>query len=474
MTNTMHNLIVLIPVLTVILSITLLGRSTRVSMLLGSGSALLIAALRGIPISESLPAAFHLLLETVIDNWSLFLSLLVFGMFVYTITRSNAVIGLRSVIQRNIHTRLGFTFCVIASVLLFSADDYLDSIIVGMALTACASSYGITARRFSLMVNMLVASSCTLFVSTWQPVISGSIASCGLSDVRWQIYAFYPVISVLFVIGYAYNTRNISGEASIADSENNPEEDNSRISLTALMLSAVSLILSFGIFTFLDFDNALLYASVIALAITVVYYRYYEIIDPETLFSAWREGIACMESLDITLITIWVFTGLMTSLLHMDQLIVSILSSLAVPVWFLPAIYFVASAAFSFLTSSAFASFRIMIPLAGACISLIGNDPQLTAMLIGAAISGSLFASLALTSDTLVLATQSCGCSLSEAFVLQCRYTVMILIIGFVSYAFAGYLVYYYSVTSALIGSFSIIALAVSITSRYLSEDRER
>lgn len=426
-------------------------------------------------------------------------------MLVYTMTRSRAAEGLEHVVECLVSSPFVFVVLLLLSCVLFSVDDYLACIVVCMSLTACGRRYGLVSARIAVLVNMVVAGVCALApYSTWAPVISGALADGNAADAGWRLFAFFPVINILLVLGYgifsrtavnpdadSHETDNLAPDASISTQSTTsassiPSDSHTscdaaatiihmndgsttacnkrrlthtdRLSVTAILLSAGTLVAAFCIWNLLGIPNALLAAACVSLLVTVISYTAFGFITPSELFPAFGEGIKTMGDLDLTLITIWTFTGLINQVLHVDTLIVTLLYTFQVPVWILPALYFFVSALFGYFTGSSFASFRLMIPLAAAAAVLLEGNAA--ALLIGAAVSGSLFASVSMTSDTLILSVKGTGCDFKEAFALQSRYAICTFIICTIAYLAAGAGICFLGGTYGV-----VIALAIIFTS---------
>lgn len=489
----------LIPIAVVIVAMVKFQKSTRVSMILGCIAAWVVAWIQGTDLV--LAQTGSLLLATVTENWSLFLSLLVFGMLVYTMTRSQAAAGLEHVVVCLVRSRFLFVVLLLLSCVLFSVDDYLACIFVCMSLTACGKGFGLASARIAVLVNMVVAGICALVpYSTWAPVIHGALVDGGAVSAGWRSFAFFPVVNILLVLGYgifsgfhrrhaarqavestcsaACASESIIGENhhtvahSIERSSYTPAQSLNpsgcrkslthadRLSVAAILLSAGALVGTFCICNLAGVSNGLLVAACVSLLVTVVSYTAFGFIRPAELRPACREGIQTMGDLDLTLIAIWTFTGLMNQVLHVDSLIVTLLYMFQVPVWILPALYFIVSALFGYFTGSSFASFRLMIPLAAAAAVLLEGDAA--ALLIGAAVSGSLFASVSMTSDTLVLSVKGTGCAFKEAFALQTRYAICTFVICTMAYLVAGACMASLGSTYSVVISFLIIVAAAA------------
>lgn len=489
----------LIPIVVVMAAMVKFQKSTRVSMLLGCAAACAVAWIQGTDLVFFQTGA--IVLATVSENWGLFLSLLVFGMLVYTMTRSQAAAGLEHVVTCLVSSRFMFVVLLLLSCVLFSVDDYLACIFVCMSLTACGRRFGLASARIAVLVNMIVAGICALIpYSTWAPVIHGALVEGGAVSAGWRSFAFFPVVNILLVLGYGIFTSFHRGHAAgqtLSDtcsaacaSEYIIGKDNhsfgysiekschtsaqgpnisgcrraltraDRLSVAAILLSAGTLVGTFCICNLTGVSNGLLLAACVSLLVTVVSYTVFGFIRPVGLRPAFREGLKTMGDLDLTLISIWTFTGLMNQVLHVNSLIVTLLYMFQVPVWILPALYFIVSALFGYFTGSSFASFRLMIPLAAAAAVLLEGDAA--SLLIGAAVSGSLFASVSVTSDTLVLSVKGTGCAFKEAFALQTRYAICTFVICTIAYLMAGACITSFGSTYSVVLSFVIILVAAA------------
>lgn len=463
-------LMIFVPIAVVIVSMACFHRSARNSMIFGSIAAIAVAWIGGYNAEILVLQTANLFAATLTDNWALFLSLLVFGMLVYTMTGSDAPSGLEHAVARLVNSPMMFAVLLLMCCIVFSVDDYLACIVICMSLTKCGRRYGMTPARIAVFINLLVGSVCTLVpYSTWAPVIEGALAA-GTADPGegWRFYAFLPLCNIILV--EAYGIFHSKGGAVTAVSRAEALSAADRRSVIAMLISAASLVSVFFFCNLAGLENALFIAACASLLVTVIVYNAFGFTSLKRMYRSFVRGIRTMGDLDLTLVSIWMFTGLLMEVLHLDTWIVLLLYTFQVPVWLLPMLYFVVSALFSYFTGSCFASFRLMIPLAVAPIALL-ECSELSALMIGAVISGSLFAASSMTSDTLNLTVNCTGSPFGDAFALQCRYGVCIFVVCVMSYLCAGVCAYFLTGTYARIVSLAVFVLIAVVSGIFFSGD---
>lgn len=381
--------------------------------------------------------------NVLIGNYSLFITLLLFGVLIRIIAESGALEDVAIKLNCAIRNKIQFFGLLIVCALVASVDDYLACILLVMILTTCYEQFGLTKSELGFFVNTAVVAFCsTVPISTWAPVITEALTSGNrlISDYSYLRYCFnyFTVFSLL----------GISTIFLMKKSKQSKHKE--RINIIdghacgwSILLIAVGILYTTYIVSsnsgmgFLS-DNALLISCISTLLFCHMAFLRFKKINPSDIGRIYVEGSKDMLDLVKFLGVLWIYTACLEDMLHINETIIQQVNGLNLPIQLLPVAVFIFSGIISYCTGSVFATVRLLVPIS---ITLgIGLDvgESYLWLIATAAINGSLLASVSPLSDTMYICSEKLNQNNNTMYRAHLPYSLMIILLTATSYMLAG------------------------------------
>ena len=214
-----------------------------------------------------------------------------------------------------------------------------------------------------------------------------------------------------------------------------------------------------------DASVGLMYGSVVALVITVIFYLCTRVLSFKECMNALPEGFKSMVPAILILTFAWTLKS-MTSSLGSDVFVETFVKSFAdkeAIMNLLPAIVFVIATIIAFATGTSWGTFGILIPIAAGVFKNDIANPMMV-MAVSACMAGAVCGDhCSPISDTTIMASAGAQCEHIQHVNTQLPYALTVAAVSFVSYIIAGFVKN--AVISLLIGIVLMVAVLLLIKS---------
>ncbi|MBW3581474.1 MAG: Na+/H+ antiporter NhaC family protein [Euryarchaeota archaeon] len=338
-------------------------------------------------------------------------------------------------------------------------DDYFDTITVGTVMRPITDKQNVSREKLSYLVDTTAAPVAIIApVSTWVGVIVGYIALQAtyltdtafmtfLKSIPLNFYSFMAIFWALFIVvtmadygpmkaaeARSYNTGALLRpgakplqakdlDALGDDTDAPPRTANLVLPILTLVLVAVVSMWGTG-YVALQADGvadpgigaairnadslqALVIASLVAVAFAALYYLYQRIVTVEQVFVAMEVGFKAMLPAVVVLGLAWTI-GEAIGALGLGETMAELVTA-NIPLALVPPLVFLLGAFTAFATGTSFGTFAIMLPIAIPVAA--GIDPALVPLMVAATVGGAVFGDHASPiSDTTVLSSMASAC----------------------------------------------------------------
>ena len=397
-------------------------------------------------------------------------------------------------------------------------DDYFNSLTVGTVMRPVFDKTKESRAKLAYILDSTAAPVCILApISSWVVTVMSIVRDAsgfrdasgtyllGINEfqffikaIPYNLYAITTLIMVLSIIifkrdfgpmkqsemlaakGQLYNEQKygpVSGNVPDAE-ESRAKPFDMLFPIIVLVVTAVSFfpittwlgaidgekITTFGqavasmsigdAFNNTDSSKALMYAIIVTILITYIYYLARRLMNLSESGEALRDGIKSMVPALIILTMAWTIGTIIKSPKSEGGLGLGYFLSQAVsggnfPIGILPAIMFVLSALISFATGTSWGTFGIMIPIAMPIVTALAQakgysiplEINATMITVSGVLSGAVFGDHASPiSDTTILSSTGAGVPHLEHVATQMPYAVFVAVCSFIGFLVGGLL----------------------------------
>ena len=458
------------PLISIIIAI--IFKEILFSLLIGVFSGALVYCIFA---KLSLINSFPILFQSMYDNLSKNISVVVFTCFLGAISRiiidSGGTYGFTRWVNKRIKSPVAAQIVSIFLAMICSIDDTFLSLTVGNVMRTTMDRNKVSRARFAHVLDMLAAQLPILMpLSSWAASIAACIGVSGLPGMRFFLnsiaFNFYPIFSFALIIFSSiikkdfpkmleFQRSAIEGNDKSSSEEffKDPEESGKgsvwELVIPILVLLFGTLFMVFetsGVFlgtskTFseimsnTDFDISVNFGALIAILVAMVIFIPRKI-KFSNFMSFLEKGMAEMISINAMLALAWSMTSLCCSCLSADKYIRHLVFSLNVPSSLLPFIFFFLSSSLAFSVGSSWATFGILIPIVSTIVS--GMDDRIISIIISAVLSGSICGSNASPiSSTAMVVSAGVKCKHLYHISSQHPYVILLFIISSIGFIVA-------------------------------------
>jgi Na+/H+ antiporter NhaC len=364
-------------------------------------------------------------------------------------------------------------------------DDYANTLVVGNTMRPVTDSMRVSRAKLAYIVDSTAAPvACIAIVTTWIGyeigLIGDSISKMpGLDAEAYLLflntlpYSFYPIMAIAFVFMVSASGRDFGpmlaaeraaqqhgSQNSGANNEKTQETEvlkpvdgkpqrafNAYIPIAVLVLGVLAGLYATGLQAVTDIENptiqdiignansytALMWASLASMMAAALLSMAQRIMSLEEVVNSWFHGARDMLMAMIILILAWSL-GEVTDILKTADFLVSIMGD-SLPVFILPAMVFVLSAATAFATGSSWGAMGILFPLAmpltWAVMVAQGQagpeDMHILYSAVSAILAGAVWGDhCSPISDTTILSSLASGCDHIEHVRTQLPYAMTV------------------------------------------------
>jgi len=411
------------------------------------------------------------------DTWNvgILIFLVILGGMVMLMNRAGGSAAFGRWAVAHVKTKVGAQLCTIALGVLIFIDDYFNCLTVGSVMRPLTDKHGISRSKLAYLIDATAAPVCIIApISSWAAAVTGFVDGVdGLTlFVRAIPYNFYALLTVammvyLSVSKFDYGPMRLKEmsnhlnrsqtAASITGAEEQPEPPVSSkgrvihlvLPILLLIVSCViGMIYTGGFFSgesFVDaFSNSdasvgLVFGSVIALIITVIFLVATRVLSFRECMNAIPEGFRSMVPAILILTFAWTLKAMTDSLGAAEYVAALVEKSAGSFMSFLPAIIFLVACGLSFATGTSWGTFGILIPIVVAVFDAnIGSELMIIS--ISASMAGAVCGDhCSPISDTTIMASAGAQCDHVDHVSTQLPYALTAAAVSFVSYVFAGF-----------------------------------
>ncbi len=419
------------------------------------------------------------------DTWNvgILIFLVVLGSMVMLMNRAggSAAFGRWSV--EHVKTKTGAQIATIILGVLIFIDDYFNCLTVGSVMRPLTDKHKISREKLAYLIDATAAPVCIIApISSWAAAVTGFVdGTNGLTlFIRAIPYNFYALLTIvmMFTLTFAqfdYGTmknaelnnmkklsekKHTNSHPSLTGAEDQPtppiSEKGKVIHLilpivTLIVCCIIGMIYTGGFFenaTFIDaFSNSdasvgLVYGSVIALLITIIFFIATRVLSFTECMNAIPEGFKSMVPAIMILTFAWTLKSMTDSLgaaTYVAGLVENIADNGAL-MSFLPALVFVVGAFLAFATGTSWGTFGILIPIVVNVFSS-NVDNELMIIAISACMAGAVCGDhCSPISDTTIMASAGAQCNHISHVSTQLPYALTAAAVSLVSYMISGFI----------------------------------
>ena len=417
------------------------------------------------------------------DSWNvgILIFLVVLGSMVMLMNRAGGSAAFGRWAVKHVKTKVGAQLATILLGCLIFIDDYFNCLTVGSVMRPLTDKHKISREKLAYLIDATAAPVCIIApISSWAAAVTGFVDGAnGLTlFIRAIPYNFYALLTIVMMLAITFmkfnygpmqNAESLSNNAfhngkgaraSMTGAEDQPMPPVSGkgkvihlvLPITVLIISCIiGMIYTGGFFdgeSFIDaFSNSdasvgLVYGSVAALIITIIFMMATRVLSFNECMNAIPEGFKSMVPAILILTFAWTLKS-MTDSLGAATYVASIVENIAdnrALMSLLPAIVFLIGAFLAFATGTSWGTFGILIPIV---VNVFGADlsNELMIIAISACMAGAVCGDhCSPISDTTIMASAGAECEHIKHVSTQLPYALTVAGLSVVTYIFAGFI----------------------------------
>ena len=419
------------------------------------------------------------------DAWNvgILIFLVILGSMVMLMNRAGGSGAFGRWASEHVKTRVGAQLATIALGVLIFIDDYFNCLTVGSVMRPLTDKHHISREKLAYLIDATAAPVCIIApISSWAAAVTGFVDGAnGLSlFIRAIPYNFYAMLTIAMMLTLSIGKfdygpmkkaeedhlakmkRKASRkrEASITGAEDQPDppvsEKGKVIHLVLPIISlivccVIGMIYTGGFFNGVGFVDAfsgsdasvgLVYGSVVALIITVIFFLATKVLDFKECMNAIPEGFKSMVPAILILTFAWTLKSMTDSLgaaSYVAGLVENVADNHAL-MSLLPAFVFLIGVLLSFATGTSWGTFGILIPIV---VNVFGGNlnNELMIIAISACMAGAVCGDhCSPISDTTIMASAGAQCDHIRHVSTPLPYAVTAAGVSLICYVFTGFI----------------------------------
>jgi len=428
----------------------------------------------------------HIFVDGIIsqlsDKWDvgILIFLVTLGCIVMLMSRAGGSAAFGKWASDHVKSKAGAQVSTMLLGILIFIDDYFNCLTVGSVMKPLTDKHHISREKLAYIIDSTAAPICIIApISSWAAAVTGFVdgangLSLFVSSIPYNFYALLTIVMVFYIAitNFDYGAmkeaerqhlakilekrRNI---ASLTGAEQQPRPPVSHkgkvihlvLPITLLILcSIIGMIYTGGFFSGASFVDAfaksdasvgLVYGSVSALIITIIFFVATKVLSFKDSMAALPEGFKSMVPAILVLTFAWTLKA-MTDSLGAGTYVGGLMANVAdngIMMSLLPAMVFVVGIFLAFSTGTSWGTFGILIPIV---VSLFGADlnNELMIISISACMAGAVCGDhCSPISDTTIMASAGAQCSHIRHVSTQIPYVITVASVTFVTYIIAGF-----------------------------------
>ncbi len=420
------------------------------------------------------------------DSWNvgILIFLVILGSMVMLMNRAGGSAAFGKWAVSHVKTKVGAQLATIALGVLIFIDDYFNCLTVGSVMQPLTDKHRISREKLAYLIDATAAPVCIIApISSWAAAVTGFVDGAnGLTlFVRAIPYNFYALLTIAMMLAltfldFDYGPMRLAELSARANGES-ASNDTSYLSKTSptgagdqphppvsqkgkvihLVLPIVTLIVcciigmiyTGGFFEGTGFVDAfsgsdasvgLVYGSVVALVITIIFYLATRVLSFNECMNAIPEGFKSMVPAILILTFAWTLKS-MTDSLGAAGFVAGLVANIAdnrALMGLLPAFVFLVGAFLAFATGTSWGTFGILIPIV---VNVFASDMnnELMIIAISACMAGAVCGDhCSPISDTTIMASAGAQCKHINHVSTQLPYAITAAAVSVVAYLLAG------------------------------------
>ncbi len=420
------------------------------------------------------------------DSWNvgILIFLVVLGSMVMLMNRAGGSAAFGKWAVAHVKTKTGAQIATILLGMLIFIDDYFNCLTVGSVMRPLTDKHKISREKLAYLIDATAAPVCIIApISSWAAAVTGFVDGAnGLTlfvrAIPYNFYAFLT-LAMMFTLSIAnfdfgpmksaemdhleaiakgdkgkkHSAPSLTGAA---DQPAPPVSERGKVIHLVLPIvflivcCIIGMIYTGGFFEGTGFVDAfsgsdasvgLVYGSVVALIITIIFYLATKVLSFEECMNSVPEGFKSMVPAILVLTFAWTLKSMTDSLgaaTYVAGLVQNIADNHAL-MSFLPALVFVVGAFLAFATGTSWGTFGILIPIV---VNVFGGDMnnELMIIAISACMAGAVCGDhCSPISDTTIMASAGAQCNHIGHVSTQLPYALTAAAVSMVAYIFAGF-----------------------------------
>ena len=413
------------------------------------------------------------------DGWNMgiLIFLVVLGAMVILMNRAGGSAAFGRWAADHIKTRVGAQLATVALGCLIFIDDYFNCLTVGSVMRPLTDKHNISRPKLAYLIDATAAPVCIIApISSWAAAVSGFVDGANglalfVSSIPYNFYALLTITMMLTlsVMNFDFgpmkkaeaesNTAKESEveiHASLTGADPAPEDKISTkgtvmhlVAPVAVLIIAcvIGMIYTGGFFDGVGFVDAfagsdasvgLVYGSVVALILTIIFYLATRVLSFRECMTAIPECFKSMVPAILILTFAWTLKSMTDALGAADYVAGIVESSAGNLIVLLPAIVFLVGCFLAFATGTSWGTFGILIPIV---VSVFGGNMDNTLMIvsISACMAGAVCGDhCSPISDTTIMASAGAQCDHIAHVNTQLPYAITAAAISLICYLLTG------------------------------------
>ena len=417
------------------------------------------------------------------DPWNvgILIFLVVLGSIVMLMNRAGGSAAFGRWASTHVKTRMGAQLATFALGVLIFIDDYFNCLTVGSVMRPVTDKNRVSREKLAYLIDATAAPVCIIApISSWAAAVTGFVDGANgltlfIRAIPYNLYAFLTIGMMLMLIlsGQDFGPmkkaeKNLpkenmpdkslmeSGMTGAEEQPAPPVSEKGKVIhlvlpiITLIFCCVIGMIYTGGFFegeSFVDaFANSdasvgLVYGSMAALFITIIFYLCTGVLSFKECMNAIPEGFKSMVPAILILTLAWTLKG-MTDSLGAAAYVASVVEKVAengMVMSFLPAFVFLIGAFLAFATGTSWGTFGMLIPIV---VFTFGGDinNELMIIAISACMAGSVCGDhCSPISDTTIMASAGAQCEHINHVSTQLPYALTAAAVSFVGYVIAGF-----------------------------------
>lgn len=417
------------------------------------------------------------------DSWNvgILIFLVVLGTMVMLMNRAGGSAAFGKWAVQHVKTKTGAQIATIVLGMLIFIDDYFNCLTVGSVMRPVTDKHKISREKLAYLIDATAAPICIIApISSWAAAVTGFVDGVnGLTlFVRAIPYNFYALLTIVMMFGLTLMKMDYGpmkqaeehikvkdlitsvgdGEGLLGASDQPHPPTSQKGKVIHLIFPIVSLIIccvigmiyTGGFFEETGFVDAfsgsdasvgLVYGSVAALIITIVFFLLTNVLNFKDCMNSIPEGFKSMVPAILVLTFAWTLKS-MTDSLGAANYVAGIFENFAdngAVMSFIPALVFIIATFLAFATGTSWGTFGILIPIV---VNVFGSNMnnELMIIAISACMAGAVCGDhCSPISDTTIMASAGAQCDHIKHVSTQLPYAMTAAAVSFAAYIISGF-----------------------------------